>query len=102
MWPGREFVRRAHIDQDDIAPAKSLDQLLSPYLLDLVAEIAPRRSLDLGELGRGGVTEGEPDPKGRLTGDRIADPVSLALALDQAGAVEGLQMLGGVGDGLCR
>ena len=71
-----------------------------PIALDLLAEVAARRALDLGELGGRGVAQGQPDAQRALAGERIAHAVSVALALDQARGVQRLQVLRGVGDRL--
>ena len=58
---GLELVRRADVDEDDVAAPQPLQQLLAADRLDLLAEVVARRALDLAELRGGGVAKREPE-----------------------------------------
>ena len=92
-----ELLRRANVDQDHLTGAQPPAQLLAPDALNLLTEIGTRGALDLTELGGGGVAKGEPDGEGLIASEGVTDPRPLALSSDQAGCVENLEVLRGVG-----
>lgn len=54
---------------------------------------------DLGEALLAGGAEGEPERENAGRGEAVGDGGAAALGLDEAGVLEDLEMLGGVGDG---
>src|SRR6185436_17693705 len=98
--PGRELLLGPNVDEDDVAPRQSLEQLLAADRLDLVAEVLARGALDLPEVDHRGVTQGEPEPQRIVAGERVDDAGAFAGAEEHPSRVQRLQMLGGVGGGL--
>src|SRR5262249_27113224 len=98
--PGVELVAGANVDEDDVVAAHPLQKLVAVDALDLLAEIVAGRAPDLGQAVGRGVPERQPKLKDVLTGKRIAHLIALALTADEAGGVQGLEVLGCVGDGL--
>ena len=93
---GLELVGGADVDEDDVAAPQALQQLIAVDALDLLAEVVTRRALDLRQPLGGGVSQREPEAEHVLTRQLVADPGAVPLAGDQAGRVQGLQVLGGI------
>jgi hydroxyacylglutathione hydrolase len=98
--PGGELLRRANVDDDYVVPTQAIKQLFAPDSVDLLAEVVACGPLDLSELGSRGIAQRQPDPERPIAGERVAHAGALALAVDQARSVEGLQVLRGVRRGL--
>src|SRR5919198_6302982 len=94
--PGRVLLGRANVDEDDVAAGHPRDELVAVDGLDVAAEVLARRSVDLGQAGSGRLAQRQPQPQRLVAGQRIAHARPRALACDQAGGVQGLQVLGGV------
>jgi hypothetical protein len=93
---GIELVGGADVDDDDVATPQSLEQLIAAYALDLLAEVITRRPLDLRQPLGGGVSQGEPEAEHVLARQFVPDLGAVPFPRDQAGGVQGLQVLGGV------
>ena len=94
---GRVLLLGPDVDEHDVAAREPLEQLLAADRLDVLAEVVARGALDLGQPGRRGVAQREPQPQRLVAGERVAHARALARARDHARRVQRLQVLGGVG-----
>ena len=90
---GVELLRGAHVDEHDVVASKPLEELVAADRLYFGAEVLARGALDLGEAGRRGVAQLEPQPQDVGAGERVVHARAVALAGYDTGGVQRLQVL---------
>jgi hypothetical protein len=90
---GLELLRRSHVDQDHVAIAQPPLELGATDHLDGLAEVRLRRALYLGQPAGGDAAQREPELEHVVSRKCVANPEPFALAGDDAGGVQALQVL---------
>jgi hypothetical protein len=94
--PGIELDPRPHVDDDDLARAQALGQLVATDRLDLVAQVVARGALDVAQARGGDLAQREPERDDVPPSRAVVHARALAPGGDQAGPAQHLQVLGGV------